>query len=336
MKRALDNAVLANNLNANGFRILNIDRYGDSNFVTTDDPRLSDARNILDGTVTNDNVSETAAIDQSKLAFNGPIPPQWLGTTSDTAASGLLSETILDRNDPLGHPSLDAVTGKMPSGSVAIGAGTGSLVDIDFEFPVAEFTTIPSVSGTTRHFTIYWLAQNAQTFFGNMSGDTATPSFFNPVIDISLIPGIDGSQFTLGTFSTDNLPVAIGTGAGHSIGLAPTTGMTGEPSDYLGRDMTYRAMIPPINYQPTLWPPAITVQSYFSTTAIVNITSQVKGTNIFYRTPPIAGGGGPFIEVTGALPLKLAIGTNVDAYVAKNGYNNSNIASYTIPPPGQS
>ena len=95
-------------------------------------------------------------------------------------------------------------------------------------------------------------------------------------------------------------------------------------------------MKPVVSYQPQLPPPAISIQSYSGNSALVNITSQMDGVNFFFKLPefPIPLHPHPdFTEIQQSdLPLDLFVGTTVKAYVAKVGYNNSEITVYTIPP----
>lgn len=339
MIRELDSARMVTDLDANHLKIRNLGSYlgqpPPGGTVGEDDPRLSDPRTILDGTVTDDSVADDAGIVQSKINFNDNIPPQFLGT--DQAARGDLVEQTAYKNQINGYAGL-GLDGKLGTGSTPT-AGTGTLHTIDINFPTGELTGVPDIS--TPDFSIdgFWDAQSADTFFGNTSGDVGRPIFdVGRAFPVALIPGFDASRITSETFSTDRLPVAVGVGAGHSAGLAPDPGplinTSSNPDDYLGRDMHYHRMQIMAPSQPTLPNPSITVQSYSQGKAYVNITTNVSGTNLFYATD-----GGSFTEVTRSvtpgsnptLPLLLDIGTIVSAYVAKIGYNNSNITKYEVP-----
>ncbi len=335
MLRALDNGKLTTDLDAAFFRIRNLGTISPppSNLITTDDPRLSDARAPIDGSVTNFSVADNAGIQQGKLSLSGDLPLNFLGTTILTAAQGDLVQPISEKDQPNGYSSLN-VDGKMPSGSTPT-SGTGTLHEIDFAFPIGEVTIESEMAGFAPDwtFTGFWAAQDAGAWFGNFSGSTAKPTFDARVFTIALIPGFDASRITSGTFEIDRLPIAAGVGVGHSAGLLPDPGntatdSTAQPTDYVGRNMEYHAMKPVVSYQPMLSAPSITIQSYLGTNAYVNITQSVAGSNLFY-----AVGNNAFTEIFAVnLPLSVQVGDVVQAYAAKIGYNNSEITVYTIPP----
>jgi hypothetical protein len=333
MKRGIDNALLLQDLDADGHFVRHPGVIDDPDLLHEGDDRLTDARNILPGTVTNESIAPDAAIDQQKINFSGQIPSAWLGTGENQAAKG--NEVLYNylKGQPNGYAGLDDVTGKMPSGSTPL-FGTGSLVDIQLEMPPHEFTVVATSVGTTRDFTAYWLAQPPATFFGNMAGVSDAPTFESPSFGIASIPDIDASKVTSEVFPLNQLPVAVGVGAGHSAGVLPTTGTasgSNQPTDYLGRDMLYHPMAITLPEQPDLPAPTITIQSYYLTQAYVNIAANnILDVNMFYKLDD-----DPFVEVT-TLPLLVPIGTVVSAYVAKVGYNNSPIYMFTVPiPPGQ-
>ena len=118
MINALDNGIMVTDLDANNLRILNLAHISPPpiDLVTTDDPRLSDARVPLDGSVTNSSVAPTALIDQSKLNLNGDIPLIWLGLDATHAAPGNLVEYLTNKGVPNGYAELDG-TGKVPGRS---------------------------------------------------------------------------------------------------------------------------------------------------------------------------------------------------------------------------
>ena len=330
MKRGIDNALLLQDLDANHFFIRHPGVVDDPNLLHEGDVRLSDARNILPGTVTNESITEDAAIDQTKLNFSGLIPSIWLGTGEGQAAAGNAVQYNFLKDQPNGYPSLDATTGKMPSGSTPL-FGTGSLVDVQLELPPHEFTVILTSVGTTRSFAAYWLAQPPATFLGNMTGGSVVPTFDSPSFAIASIPNIDASKVTSEMFPLSQLPIAVGVGAGHSAGILPTPGATtgtNQPTDYVGRDMLYHPMAISQPDQPDLPAPTISVQSYYFSQAYINIAANnILDVNMFYKLD-----NDPFVEVT-TLPLLVPIGTVVSAYIAKVGYNNSPIFMYTVPAP---
>src|SRR4029077_4156927 len=104
-------------------------------------------------------------------------------------------------------------------------------------------------------------------------------------------------------------------------------GMEGHESDYYARDGTYKPM-KATSYQPTLPDPAITVASYQSGVANINLTSSKSGVTFFANSNPTLPD--TFIEVT-KQPLKAAPGKFLSVYTAKIGWSNSNIVTYENP-----
>jgi hypothetical protein len=327
MNFALDNPVLLNDLDSQTFNILNCNTLtGADNVIYSVDPRMSDARNMINGTVTNDSVAATAGIIQSKLSLNGTIPTSWLGTTSTTAAEGDLAEFKSNRDQHNGYPSLNG-SGKMPTGSVPT-SGSGTVTQLAVSLP-KEMITVPNTATAAWSFTGLWGAANPESFFGNISGGSATPGFNIEPLYLSLIPNLPASQFTSGTFDTDRLPVAVGVGGSHAIGIVPDPTLDdGTEYDYLARDMTFKQIDTPIPYQPMLPDPSITILYYVGPVAIVLVTESVKGANLFFQTL-VAPAFSQIITPTVQVP----IGEEVMVYAAKTGYNNSNIVKYTIPDP---
>ena len=193
--------------------------------------------------------------------------------------------------------------------------------------------TVHDESGTTRTITGFWSAQQAETWFGNTTGDAATPTFEeNRTFPIDLIPNIDASKITSGTFTTDMVPAAVGVGVDHAPGIAPhpdssVTAPTAQPNDYLARDMTYRAMKPFVSYQPQLPAPSISVQSYYKgQSAYINITQWTGGTNLFYQSAATH-----FAEAL-TLPILVPVGQTVRRMRPRSAITISEITSFTVPP----
>ena len=334
MIRAIDNGKFVTNLDANHLLIRNLGAITPPppNLIGTDDPRLTDARSVPDGSVTDDSVADDAAISQFKLVFDPDgLPLTWLGSSSTQAAQADLVQLLTGRDQPGGYSSL-TLDGKLPSGTTPT-LGTGTLHTIDIQMPLGEVTMTQDITGTDTLMTGYWSAQGPETWFGNLSGGVAAPTFEDGrLFPVDLIPGFDASRIISGTFSMDQLPMATGVGPSHSAGLLPSPGSTdtdstAQPDDYLGRDMEYHAMKPVVSTQPTLPPPSISLQSMKGNEGYINITSGLANTTLFYKT-----GADVFTEIS-KFPLILTSGTIISAYVAKIGYNNSNIATYTVPPP---
>lgn len=325
MIRGLDNGLLLGDLEASNLKLLNVLFLDgtNSNLIASNDSRLTDARPILNGSVYDWAVVDGAAIDQSKLDFGGDIPLNWVGTTDTTAAQGDLVERLANKNQPNGYAGLDG-NSKLPSGSTAL-AGTGRVTDIHLTMP-KEFMVVELATGTDRAISVDWSPQKPYSYFGVADG---VLGFHTEPISVDLVPDFDAAVLK-GTIAIARLPMAVGVGGSHAPGLAPDpgdgTGTMGElATDYLARDMRYKRMDTSIPYQPQVPTPSITLQSVFQGMAHIHITTSLKGATLFY-----AENEDPFQETGGE--LNFAVGTKVSAYAAKDGWNNSQIVSYTILP----
>ncbi len=330
MINAIQDGELLADLDAKTFNLRNCNELtGADNIVYGNDSRMTNARSILDGTVTDDSVADNAGIVQSKLNLNGTIPPQYLGKMATEAAQGDVVQFVSQKDQPNGYPSL-GMDGKMPTGSVPL-SGSGTVTKFNLALPY-EFLVAPNVSTSDWTFTALWGGE-PQSWYGNNSGSSARPKFNSTQIPLSLISNLDASDFSTGTFDPARLPLAVGVGVGHAIGVIPVTdGDAGLPQDYLARDMTFKRMGAIISYEPVLPDPAITILYYTGPVAMVNVTESVKGTNLFYKMPFSFSTVEPFTQIT-KLPLKVPIGTTVMVYAAKVGYTNSNIVKLKIPDP---
>jgi hypothetical protein len=342
----IQNAVLGSDLDAQNFNINNVATLTPvpSNIVGTVDSRLSDQRVPLDGSVTNAKVAASAAIDQSKLNLNGVIPAAWLGTTSATAATGSLSEYKSNKGIAGGYAGLDG-TGKVPAAQMPVGAGLGTVTSVGVAVP----GTIYNVTGSpvTGAGTIN-LALNSQplnTWFGNLGPGSAPPVFNNVPIPSSMIGSLDASKITTGVFALSLLPVAVGAGtSAGAAGIVPNPGTLGPSvlsTDYLARDMTFKAIpIPPspLSYQPSIPNLVIAVppQDGVSTGAgqiYVIPTSVVNQVTFFYS---FTGSTGPFSEFTNISIFVQPVTpgpAQVWFYASRVGYNNSAVATYINPNP---
>jgi hypothetical protein len=242
MKFGLDNAVMVTNLDAAGFQIVNLGALSPipADLVLTTDPRLSDARAPLDGTVTNASVSPAAAIVQSKLSLDGVIPAAWLGATSTTAARGDLAEFKSNKGIANGYASLDGA-GHVPASQIPPGVGTGSVTSVALTMP-AQFAITGSPVTTAGTLGITWNPVGALSWFGNPSGAAAVPTFQATPIPVGLVPGLDAAKIISGILAAVRLPEAVGVGAGHAKGAVPDPGATGDPDWYLCRGMTYKPL----------------------------------------------------------------------------------------------
>lgn len=326
MINVLDNGFLNTDLEADGFNILNCNMLEAGNLLSSDDLKLNDSRTPPNGSVTDASVADDAAIVQSKLSLNGPISTWWLGSSDTTAARGDLVERLSRKNTPNGYAGL-GLDGKLPSGSVPL-SGTGTVTELKLQFP-HEFAVITAVSTGIWTFGASWAAVNPNSWFGNPGNVAAPPTFNDSELPSSLIPNIDASVFTSGTFDPAVLPVAVGVGASHAPGITPYDDGTGLGSDYLARDMTFKPTATPIAYQPSIPAPSITILSYIGPVAMVTLTGIPDGANLFYSV-----GDPVFTEITD-LPIQVSIGSTIMVYSAKTGYNNSGVVKYTIPDPGE-
>jgi hypothetical protein len=103
--------------------------------VDTEDPRMTDGREILDGTVTDLSVAATAAIEQSKLSLDGNIPTSWLGSDEKTAARGDLVERVASKGAIGGYAAL-GVSAKLSAGNLpTTGPQLGTVTRVGLSMP---------------------------------------------------------------------------------------------------------------------------------------------------------------------------------------------------------
>lgn len=245
MSQNIDNAVLGTDLDADGLNIKNLGALNPvpSNIVETSDPRLSDNRTPLDGSVTDAKVAPGAGITQDKLSLNGSIPLPWLGDSASQAAQGNLTEYLSKKGQPNGYAELDGA-GKVPAGQMPTGAGFGTVTSVGLSVPgVFTMTGDPSPIVGAGAFAFDWITQAAEAWFGNPFAFPAAPQFNTAPLPPGLIPSLDASILVSGTLLAALLPIAIGLGAAHAIGAVPDPGDGSGgalASDYLARDMSYK------------------------------------------------------------------------------------------------
>lgn len=335
MTPILENAVLSTDLDANNFTLRNILALDPvpSTLALSSDPRLTDARVPLDGSVTDASVANAAAITQSKLNLNGQIPATWLGTTATTAARGDLAEYLSNKGQPNGYAALDG-GGKVPAAQIPTAVGTGTVTSVALSMPAQFGVTGSPVTGNGT-LAVAWNNVADLSWFGNKSGGSAAPQFYTTALPASLIPTLDASIVTTGVFAAARLPVAVGLGGSHAPGAVPDPGDgTGGAlaTDYLARDMTFKAA-PTLGpaYQPDMANPTLAASSNIVGAQTVTITTTVAGAVLFYSTTSAATG---FQEVPSIGYISLPAGSTVWAYAAGAGYNNSAIVNYqnTNPP----
>lgn len=324
------------------------------NLVHIDDPRLSDPRNMLDGSVINESVANNAAIVQSKLNLNGVMPPAWFsppgpppaGADIDApappvwAARGDLAELLQRKGAPNGYAAVDDNLRLLPE-NVTPGPGLGTVSEVLMSFP-EQFGDLAPAAGASVNYNLTWKNVPNNSWFG-VFGDvgagigmgpgigadpTSTPAFHVEQFPVDFIPDLDASKFTSGTFPPDTLPVAIGFGPDHAPGMVPDPGDLGDgdADEYLGRDMEYHHFDEHHFYQPKMIEPSITLISLVGDRAEIVIRTEIAGALLFYRW-----GRPTFRECPTEFHITTTRGTTVEAYTAKEGYNNSSITSYTVP-----
>lgn len=136
------------------------------------------------------------------------------------------------------------------------------------------------------------------------------------------------------------LPFAVGVGAGHQPGLVPDPGPSGNPTDYLGRDMSYRPAPSggmggnPYPYEPFVPNPVLSIgaptsgpanESIYQVTAAESLT----GVALFYS---VNNSGGGFQPLASPFQFNLYSGQVGYVYGAKIGYQNSAIIFVQAPP----
>src|SRR5215467_13902418 len=215
---------------------------------------MSDKRNVPDNSVTDDSVSPTAGIQQSKINFISPVPAQMLGTNPGQAAPGNTIEKTARKGVNSGYAGLDSSGKVLASKLPALGPGAGTVTDVKLQMP-PQF----SVSGL---FAVAWQNAPDNSWFGVNGpvglGGLLVPSFITNQIPPSLVPSLSGSKFTTGVFDVEQLPPMVGMGVGHTKGLVTDPGQgEGNVTDYLGRDAKWRSVNRNIAYQPQLPTPDI-------------------------------------------------------------------------------
>jgi hypothetical protein len=244
---SLENGILTTDLDCQFFNLLNINALVPvpAGIIVEGDPRLSDNRTPLDGSVTNIKVAAGAAIVQSKLSLNGVIPTAWLGQTSTTAAQGNLAEYVSHKAQPNGYASLDG-TGKIPIAQLPALAGVGTVTNFSAGDCVPLFTTTEATTTTTPALSFSLSSAPGVCWFGNFSGTAGPPTYRVGPLPVSLIPSLDASKVATGVLNPNRLPVAV-YGPGNSQGAVPDPGTAaGDPDQYLSRDMTYKTLPGPV------------------------------------------------------------------------------------------
>lgn len=328
MTPIIEDSVLGSDLDARFYDLLHVGALDPPplNLATSDHVGLTDSRPPLPGSVTNDSVAADAAIDQVKLNLNGQIPSAWLGTSSGTAAQGDLAEYVANKNQPGGYAGLDG-SGKIPSANLPPDTGVGSVTSVGLIMPTTEFGVAGSPVTGAGTLEVTWRGAPEFSWFGNKEGLPGQPQFYVDPLPVSLIPNIDAAIVTSGVFDPARLPIAVGVGPSHAPGAVPDPGSTGDTTDYLARDMSYKA-IPVLGpgYQPQLPDVVLSSSSAITGPITVTPTSTVSDVTFFYS---LTSATADFVEFPEVGYLSLAAGATMWAYSARPGYINSDVVTLT-------
>ena len=338
MTPVIEDAVLGSDLDGQFYSLLNVKSLDPvpPNLATSDDARLTDVREPIPGSVTNASVADDAAIDQSKLALNGQIPTAWLGSVAGTAAQGDLAEYLANKNQPGGYAGLDA-TGKIPVSNLPDAVGLATVTSVGLSMPPQFIVNGPNPITGSGTWSVIWADMGGPGWFGSLAG--GPPAYQFDPLPVALVPNVDTSQINSGVMATARLPVFIGVGPTHAIGMVPDPGPTGSgilPTDYLGRDAAWHtAPTISVGYQTTLPAPVLTptpitggtdrnVKAGYDTTVPAN--DPYQDAIFFYAftltaitTAPTTG----FVEFPEVGYVEVLSTNKIWVYAAHPGYNNS-------------
>lgn len=327
----IEDSVLGTDLDAQSFSLLNVKSLDPvpPNLATSDDIRLTDARDPAPGSVTNASVAADAAIDQSKLALTGQIPTAWLGTSSTQAAQGDLAEYTSNKNQPGGYAGLDS-TGQIPVTVLPDSVGLATVTSIGITLPVELHLAPPVVNPITGSgvFKIAWTDMASAGWFGALAA--GPPAYQYVPIPISLVPNLNAGQVTSGTFPPERMTVAI-YGAGNAPGAVPDpgNGSVGLATDYLARNMTFRtAPTVAATNQPSLPNPTLSKQADGSNVKV--FAGSTVGTVVFFWSFT-AGSGFAEFPNPGYVVVNPTGHPNIYVYSSRTGWNNSTVVSLAIP-----
>jgi hypothetical protein len=334
----IESGLLTTDLDAGNHRILNVSDFVPlpATIASSADPRLGDQRVPLDASVTDAKVAAGASIAQAKLNLNGQIPTAWLGSSATQAAQGNLVEFVANKGVAGGYATLDG-TGKVPAAQMPSGAGTGTVTSVGLSMP-PQFATGSAVVGAGS-LSAAWNAIPNLSWFGNVSGGSAPPTFQTTPLPTALIPAHNASLVTSGVFAPAQLPLAVGVGGSHAPGLVPDPGASGTVTDYLARDMSYKP-IPLIaaSYRPQLSAVVLTASTNVTGARTVTPTAgdaYIVAT-IFYSLSSSGGSAtGPFSQykLIPSSPPYVSVPplATIWFYSSAVGYTDSAVVSYTNP-----
>jgi hypothetical protein len=158
------------------------------------------------------------------------------------------------------------------------------------------------------------------------------PSFLTKQIPTGLVPNLAASKITSGKLALSQVPVVKGLGTGHARGVVPDPGdgTKGDKTDYLGRDATWRQFNMQADYQPQLPDPNIFPGTFIAGKWSIIVRNTIKGASMFYKYIGTSSNF-TFTENSSAT-VQVAPDTLVQAFLAKQGYNNSNLVAFVAPP----
>ena len=202
----IENGQLLTDFDCKSFNIKNLGALSPlpAGLVSSTDPRLSDARNPLPGSVVDASVNAGAAIVQSKINFNSTIPAAWLGTGAAQAAKGSLAEYVANKGAANGYAGLDG-TGKVPAAQMPVGAGLGTVTSVGLALP-ADFGISGSPVTGAGTLSAAWNSVAAKSWFGNSAGVSQPPAFSTGALPTTLIPSLPASIITSGVFALGQIP----------------------------------------------------------------------------------------------------------------------------------
>ena len=361
MTPILENAELSTDLDCQNFDIRNVIAMEPvpDGLVGLNDPRLTGGRQPVDGSVTDYHVNATAAIDQSKLNLNGGIPLKFTGTAAGRAARGNLVERLVNKGAPNGYAALGS-DGKISAAHFTPGDAIGALtsIGITVKVPLHVHPAQITSSGT---FVFTWDHPSTHAWFGSdgtvdfQHHEFIYPFFVTHPFNVEMF-SLPCSKFTGGIFPYRRFPVALGVGvppvppSTSRKGYVPNPGASG-PTMYLGRDMLWHHFVindPNLVHQPPV--PDVTIvldwwEKHEPTgddpalvKARVTIRSLLKDAHLFYRViPQHIIHPDPFQEANyddtpgdAHITIEVDEFETIEAYAAKQGYNNSDIETWTV------
>lgn len=342
MTPILEDAALENDLDCQNYVLQNVRALYPvpPGLVAIDDPTLYDPRVPPFGSVTDESVSPTAGIVQSKLNLSDTMPAVWLGLAAENAAPGDQVERLSRKGVPNGYAALDA-SGRIPSSAVPATGVLGTINSIGLSM-TPELNVAGSPITVSGDFTVSWKDAPDQSWLGvngatDLSGELK-PSFVANLVPPGMVSDLDASQFTSGIFDRERIPVAVGMGVGASTGIVPDPGDEGLPSDYLGRDMEWHTFAVADATMPTCPAPLITLDSWSEAEVLVTVRSTLPGSSLFirinnsqFKQSKIEHHDKLFPDVHDTISVQ--DGDIVWAYSARAGYNNSPVNNWRVVTP---